>query len=431
MALVTQPGQRARLLETSTYLDFFGVRNVSRQIVTPPVLSADVDNYPIQDGSRYGLSATVPVAITGLAAAQAWHGLDLDLVNVGSQVITLANLSASSLAPNRILTGTGSDLAIAPLATVSLFYDQSIPGWRVSTAPGGGGGGGPPVTDVQLFTTNGTWTKPAGAKRVEFRMIGSGGGGGSGRRGAVGTIRGGGGGGSAGSVTRVCRSAADLPASMDVTIPQGGAGGAAVTTDDTVGHDGSPAFSPEVYTTVVGGGLTFRARCGTGGQGGQAGPSANGGNITFGLSTFDPTSGPSRGSGSGADGPDLGSAEPIVGGHGGGGAGRNASNTQIGPGSGGNAGGAAEGGGAGGPAGNIFTAPPGLNGADGSDAVGAGSGGGGAGGGGATAGTTGGHGGKGGKYGAGGGGGEGVTNGNLSGAGGDGGPGFVEIVTYF
>lgn len=431
MALVTQPGQRARLLETSTYLDFFGVRNVSRQIVTPPVLSADVDNYPIQDGSRYGLSATVPVAITGLAAAQAWHGLDLDLVNVGSQVITLANLSASSLAPNRILTGTGSDLAIAPLATVSLFYDQSIPGWRVSTAPGGGGGG-VPVTDVQQFTANGTWTKPSGAKYVRGRLIGSGGGGGSGYRGAVDTIRGGGGGGSSGSVTLFERKAADLPATMAVTIPPGGAGGAAVAVDNTPGNPGLPAFTPPVFVTVIGGGITFRARCGCGAEGGKNGTSANGGATFFGVSTYDADSGPSRGSGSGADGPDtIESGESKIAGQGGGGGGKNATNFQISGGPGGN-GATAEGGGPGGPQNNIFTSPPGAPGADGSDAVGNGPGGGGAGGGGAIPGDApGGHGGKGGKYGGGGGGGEGVTNGNLSGAGGDGGPGFVEIVTYF
>ena len=45
--------------------------------------------------------------------------------------------------------------------------------------------------DVQVFTGNGTWTKPQDAKAVEILVLGGSGGGGSGRRGAAGTARGG------------------------------------------------------------------------------------------------------------------------------------------------------------------------------------------------------------------------------------------------
>ncbi len=56
----------------------------------------------------------------------------------------------------------------------------------------------PKAPDVQSFTANGTWNKPAGATRVSVVCIASGGGGGSGRKGAAATVRAGGSGGGGG-----------------------------------------------------------------------------------------------------------------------------------------------------------------------------------------------------------------------------------------
>ena len=51
------------------------------------------------------------------------------------------------------------------------------------------------LSDLQVFTSNGTWTKPSGARTVHVICIGGGGGGGSGRQGAASSSRIGGGGG--------------------------------------------------------------------------------------------------------------------------------------------------------------------------------------------------------------------------------------------
>ena len=80
-----------------------------------------------------------------------------------------------------------------------------------------------------------TWTKPAGLKHLLVVCVGSGGGGGSGRRGAASTNRCGGGGGAGGSIVRRLIKAADLPASVTITVGMGGVGGAARTTDNTNG----------------------------------------------------------------------------------------------------------------------------------------------------------------------------------------------------
>jgi uncharacterized protein DUF2793 len=76
---------------------------------------------------------------------------------------------------------------------------------------------------TQVFTANGTYTKPPLAKTVNVLAIAGGNGGGSGRRGAAGTARSGGGGGPAGSIVSVTLGAALASANETVAIGAGGA----------------------------------------------------------------------------------------------------------------------------------------------------------------------------------------------------------------
>lgn len=127
------------------------------------------------------------------------------------------------------------------------------------------------TTNVQTFSSSGTWTKPANVQFVRVRVWGAGGGGGSG--GAAGnTVQvSGGAGGGGGAYAELIFDADLLPSTVAVTIGAGGAGGAArVATTSGSGNAGSAGGN----TTF---GAQFIASGGSGGAGGPQGGSASGG----------------------------------------------------------------------------------------------------------------------------------------------------------
>jgi hypothetical protein len=125
------------------------------------------------------------------------------------------------------------------------------------------------ATNVQTFTSNGTWTRPTNGRITQFMIWGGGGGGGS-ANGATTGSRGAGGGAGPGSVSTQCFCLTQLlPATAAITVGSGGAGGLASST--TPGNAGSFGGASTVSFGAPIGSVVFGARGGSPGQAGSGG----------------------------------------------------------------------------------------------------------------------------------------------------------------
>ena len=188
--------------------------------------------------------------------------------------------------------GTTIPLYITALSTGdSLEWSRDF-GWELKTSE----------TEINSyvlteFTSSGTWTKPAGLKRVMVLCVGAGGGAGSGRQGAAGENRFGGGGGGGGGCSWRMIDADSLTSTITVTIGTGGTGGAAQASTSSNGNAGTAGGDTSFGGLVIakggnggGGGSTAAGTAGTGGQSSAAVPlyspfALSGGNGTAGNTT--------------------------------------------------------------------------------------------------------------------------------------------------
>lgn len=135
------------------------------------------------------------------------------------------------------------------------------------------------TSDVQIFTANGTWTKPTNAKTVQVVCIGAGGGGGSGTSTSSALNVGGGSGGGGGSVSTIILDASSVGATVSVTVGSGGVGGAQVsgnTNGNNGGNGTESTFGNWLRASGGGGGLGNSASAVTGGGGASTLTNASG-----------------------------------------------------------------------------------------------------------------------------------------------------------
>jgi hypothetical protein len=330
----------------------------------------------------------------------------------------ITRVGSDLMKPTGVAPGTYGSSSQIPALTV----DEAGRITNVSNTPVSSGGS----ANVQIFTSSGTWTKPAGAKVVRVRLLGGGGGGGSGRRGAAASNRNGGGGGAGGGFHEISFDASILGATETVTVGAGGSGGPGATTDNSNGSNGANGIASSFGTWVTvqggglgGGGLTGAPFAAVGGMQGHFGGLAN--NLGGAGNPGSPTSFQPSGVSTAAytwttfQGP---------GGAGGGAGGGITAADAI---SNGTAGGFSLLGNLSGPSGGIGA---GNNGGAGTNPTNSAIPGTGGGGGASSAVGTAGFGGAGGRA-SGGGGGGASLNGNISGTGGSGGAGVVIVETYF
>ena len=113
-------------------------------------LQADV---AVNTGSAVRYNGTAAATFYGIVAGAA--GQVVYLHNSSSYALTLSNQSASeSTAANKIITGTGADLAMASNSSVILQYDNTAARWRVIGGSGSGVGGSGAAAWVSFVGTS-------------------------------------------------------------------------------------------------------------------------------------------------------------------------------------------------------------------------------------------------------------------------------------
>ena len=104
-------------------------------VITPTILASDTNNYAPASASAnsvWRISASTPVKITGIAALAS--GTEIQLINAGSNNITLTSEDAASTASNR-MSLPGGVIILRPLDGIRFRYDATLSRWVAIAVP--------------------------------------------------------------------------------------------------------------------------------------------------------------------------------------------------------------------------------------------------------------------------------------------------------
>lgn len=213
---------------------------IARRIATDATETATV---PTASASFNRIDSLVAYIDTAVSPTTAVTDNTNDILKF---IVVAGTASASPTAPNdsavQSAIGAGKpfmrlyDITVPQNATntsAMTFSDKrvvmnQVPAARISGIAG-------LLGDIKYFTSNGTYTKPAGLRFVIVELVGGGGGGG-GATGSAGAVGGGGGGG---AYARKKIMASDLSSTTSVTVGAGGAGASAGGNNGAAGGDSS------------------------------------------------------------------------------------------------------------------------------------------------------------------------------------------------
>ena len=207
-------------------------------------------------GTTLSFSSAVP---SGVAKIEATFTTTHPVTEPADNSVTLAKLADGTQGDVRYYGASGAPTLLT--AGTSGHFLKTLgsganPAWAATSSSGG-------LTSVQVFTSTGTYTKPAGINLIRVELCGSGGGG----AGGVNSTRLGGA-GAAGGYSSELIDVSSLSSTVAVTIGAGGAGGGEET-------DGSAGASSSFgsYLSATGGaagdydiGVTSLGGAGSGGH---------------------------------------------------------------------------------------------------------------------------------------------------------------------